>query len=109
MGVGSVFPVWAIPTKAFAETVIRLGFKAIVVCVDTTQVDASFWGREFDETFLSDLPTGIDWCAEKGEFHTFCYDGPIFAKPIAFQKAVRRCARIVFNTTTCCQLVTRTP
>lgn len=85
VGIGSWFPVWGIPTKEFAETVIRVGFKAIVVCVDTTQLDASFCGREFNQAFLNDLPAGIDWCAEKGEFHTFCYDGPIFTKPISFQ------------------------
>jgi len=89
VGVGSLFPVWGIPTQEFAEMLLRLGFKAIVVCVDTTQLNASFCGREFDEAFLHDLPAGIDWCAEQGEFHTFCYDGPIFAKPIAFQKGER--------------------
>lgn len=86
IGLGSLFPVWGIPTKEFAKTFIESGFKAIVVCVDTAQLDASFCGREFDEEFLSDLPAGTDWCAEKGEFHTFCYDGPIFSKPILFKK-----------------------
>lgn len=86
IGMGSLFPVWGIPTKEFAGKFIDLGFKAIVVCVDTTQLGASFCGREFDQTFLNDLPEGIDWCAEKGEFHTFCYDGPIFSKPVLFQK-----------------------
>lgn len=89
IGLGSVFPVWGTPTKEFAEKFIELGFKAIVVCVDTTQLDASFCGREFDNAFLNDLPEGIDWCAEKGEFHTFCYDGPIFSKPIRFTKGAQ--------------------
>lgn len=86
IGMGSLFPVWGIPTTEFAERFIQLGFKAIVICVDTTQLDASFCGREFDQAFLNDLPEGTDWCAEKGEFHTFCYDGPIFSKPILFNK-----------------------
>jgi uncharacterized protein (TIGR00290 family) len=85
-GIHSVFPVWGIPTRQFAEQFIAAGFKAVVVCVDTTQLDASFCGREFDASFLADLPEGIDWCAEKGEFHTFCYDGPIFREPIAFRR-----------------------
>jgi diphthamide synthase (EF-2-diphthine--ammonia ligase) len=86
VGIQSLFPVWGIPTKEFARKFIYAGFKAVVVCVDTTQLDASFCGRAFDESFLQDLPDGVDWCAEKGEFHTFCYDGPIFRKPIAFSK-----------------------
>jgi diphthamide synthase (EF-2-diphthine--ammonia ligase) len=28
----------------------------------------------------------VDWCAENGEFHTFCYDGPIFKEPVSFQR-----------------------
>jgi uncharacterized protein (TIGR00290 family) len=86
VGIQSLFPVWGIPTKEFARNFIDAGFKAVVVCVDTTQLDASFCGREFDESFLQDLPDGVDWCAENGEFHTFCYDGPIFRNPIAFTK-----------------------
>jgi diphthamide synthase (EF-2-diphthine--ammonia ligase) len=27
----------------------------------------------------------VDPCGENGEFHTFVFDGPIFAKPIAFE------------------------
>lgn len=89
VGMQSLFPVWGIPTQEFARNFIELGFKAVVVCVDTTQLDASFCGREFDQEFLNDLPSGIDWCAEEGEFHTFCYDGPIFSKPILFEKGVQ--------------------
>ena len=89
VGMGSVFPVWGMPTQEFAKSVIQLGFKAIVVCVDTAQLDISFCGREFDEAFLNDLPAGIDWCAENGEFHTFCYDGPIFTNPVTFRTGER--------------------
>jgi uncharacterized protein (TIGR00290 family) len=86
LGLASQFPIWGVPTKELAYSFIKEGFKAIVVCVDTTQLDASFCGREFNESFLNDLPEGIDWCAENGEFHTFCYDGPIFKTPIPFKK-----------------------
>lgn len=86
VGMKSLFPVWGTPTREFAQRFIDDGFKAIVVCVDTTQLDASFCGREFDGAFLADLPEEVDWCAEKGEFHTFCYDGPIFQQPIPFTK-----------------------
>lgn len=32
--------------------------------------------------FLQDLPKEVDPCGERGEFHTFVYDGPIFQRPI---------------------------
>jgi len=84
VGIKSVFPVWGIPTPQLAHDFIAQGFKAIVVCVDTTQLDASFCGRAFDTQLLDDLPKGVDPCAENGEFHTFCYDGPIFQCPVSF-------------------------
>ena len=41
-----------------------------------------FAGREFNRGFLLTLPGHVDPC-ERGEFHTFAFDGPMFAKPIA--------------------------
>lgn len=33
-------------------------------------------------THTADLPADCDICVEKGEFHTFVYDGPCFLHPI---------------------------
>jgi Predicted ATPases of PP-loop superfamily len=33
--------------------------------------------------FLADLPRGVDPCGERGEFHTFCFGGPMFGYEIA--------------------------
>lgn len=63
---------------------IDLGFKAILVCINSDLLDISFAGRIIDENFINDLPAGVDPCGENGEFHTFCFDGPIFKFPIPF-------------------------
>lgn len=42
-------------------------------------------GRVIDEQFISDLPENVDPCGENGEFHTFCFDGPIFSSPVEFE------------------------
>jgi diphthamide synthase (EF-2-diphthine--ammonia ligase) len=52
---------------------------------DTRALDASFVGREFDAELLRDLPAFVDPCGENGEFHTFVYDGPMFAAPMAIE------------------------
>ncbi|MBZ0288833.1 MAG: diphthine--ammonia ligase [Anaerolineae bacterium] len=80
-----VFPVWKRDTRELAQTFLDLGFKAVVTCVDTHALDASFAGRMIDDDFLRALPEGVDPCGENGEFHTFVFDGPIFAHPIAFR------------------------
>ena len=81
-GITPVFPLWQRQTKRLAVEMIESGFKAIVTCVDPRQLSPSFAGREFDESFLRNLPLGVDPCGERGEFHTFVYDGPIFRNPI---------------------------
>jgi diphthamide synthase (EF-2-diphthine--ammonia ligase) len=55
------------------------------VCVDTTQLDAAFAGRAFDETLLADLPSTTDPCGERGEFHTFVSNAPQFSAPIPYR------------------------
>jgi len=79
-----LFPVWKRDTAGFIKEFIELGFKAVVTCVDSKVLDQSFAGRVIDETFLSSLPAHVDPCGENGEFHSFVFDGPIFAEGVKF-------------------------
>ncbi len=84
-GFDPVFPIWGEETTALARGFIDDGFLARIVCVDTTQLDASFAGRAFDSSFLADLPSSVDPCGERGEFHTFVSRGPGFSAPIVYR------------------------
>lgn len=79
VGMRAHFPLWQRDTAELARGFIRDGFRATLVCVDTTQLPARFCGREFDHLLLQQLPSGCDPCGERGEFHTFVHDGPLFA------------------------------
>jgi len=81
-GMKGLFPIWKRDSHELARSFIQAGFKAIIVCVDTGVLDASFAGRPFDEAFLRDLPAHADPCGENGEFHSFVCAGPVFTKPI---------------------------
>lgn len=81
-GARVLFPLWGKATDALAASFIRLGFRATLVTVDPRQMDASFAGRVFDEALLEELPSSVDPCGERGEFHTFVHEGPIFTSPI---------------------------
>jgi uncharacterized protein (TIGR00290 family) len=81
-GIEPVFPLWQSPTHDLAREMIRGSLRAKITCVDKNFLDASFAGREFDETLLADLPPHVDPCGENGEFHSFVYDGPMFRHPI---------------------------
>ena len=82
-GLEPLFPVWQIPTRDLAENMIAAGLRAKVTCIDPKVLPREFAGREFDCAFLKDLPDGVDPCGENGEFHSFVYDGPMFAKAIS--------------------------
>jgi len=84
VGITPIFPLWKEDTMELAKKIVEAGFRAIITCVDETRLKSDFAGREFDEEFLADLPSGIDPCGENGEFHTFVYDGPIFRKRVNF-------------------------
>jgi uncharacterized protein (TIGR00290 family) len=81
-GIRPVFPLWGIPTNALARAMITGGLRARLTCVDPKQLAASFVGREFDAALLAELPASVDPCGERGEFHTFTYDGPMFHQPV---------------------------
>jgi uncharacterized protein (TIGR00290 family) len=80
----AVFPLWGRDTAGLARTFVHRGFQARLVCVDTTQLDASFAGRAYDARLLADLPETVDPCGENGEFHTFVSGGPGFSAPVAY-------------------------
>lgn len=86
-GIEPLFPLWssAADTSAMAVRMVAAGLKAVLTCVDPKQLAASFVGRQFDTTLLAELPAPVDFCGERGEFHTFCYDGPMLARPIPVQ------------------------
>jgi len=84
LGIKAHFPLWKRNTRELLYDFVARGFKAVAVCVNAGQLDASFAGREIDGSFINDLPAHVDPCGENGEFHTFCYDAPYFKHPVPF-------------------------
>lgn len=85
-GFSALFPIWGRPTDRLAHEFIGKGHRSILVCVDPKAVPAHFAGRLYDAALLRELPPDVDPCGENGEFHTFAFDGPLFAHPVAFEK-----------------------
>lgn len=70
----------------------RTGETIVSAGVDSRRLSGEFSGREFDLTFLSELPSNVDPCGENGEFHSLAYDGPIFRDeiPVSAREVVLR-------------------
>jgi uncharacterized protein (TIGR00290 family) len=84
-GLSPCFPLWGLPTDSLARTMIAEGVRARLTCVDPRVLSGAFAGREFDARLLAELPAEVDPCGERGEFHTFVYDGPMFSAPVAIE------------------------
>jgi len=82
IGATPLFPLWKRDPEWLAHRFVERGYRAVVTSVDTTQLDPSFVGRDYDAAFLRDLPAEVDPCGEHGAFHTFVVDGPPFRRPV---------------------------
>jgi diphthamide synthase (EF-2-diphthine--ammonia ligase) len=72
-----------------ADFIINSGFKNLVVGANDQYVTEDILGREYDADFREYLNSTLNKHGERthiisayGEFHTFCYDGPIFNSPV---------------------------
>ncbi len=84
LDIKAVFPIWKRNTTELLNAFLDLGFKTIIVCANSKYFGEDFVGTIIDKNFIDNLPEGVDPCGENGEFHTFCFDGPIFNNPIPF-------------------------
>jgi diphthamide synthase (EF-2-diphthine--ammonia ligase) len=89
LGWNGLYPLWGEDTRMLARRFIDRGYRAILSCVDTTQLDAVFCGREFDDSLLADLPPKVDPCGENGEFHTCVFAGPLWPAPTPLVRGER--------------------
>ncbi len=81
-GLTPLFPLFGADTASLARQMLAAGLRARLTCIDPRVLERRFVGREFDDALLAELPATVDPCGERGEFHSFAYDGPMFNRPI---------------------------
>lgn len=84
-GLTPLFPLWGMPTGSLIREMIASGLRSRIVCVDPKKLPREFAGRDLDESLLAAMPAGVDRCAERGEFHTVAYAGPMFRSAIQIE------------------------
>jgi len=90
-GLTPLFPLFdATPgyTTRLARDMVTSGLRARITCVNPKVLDPAFAGREFDAALLAELPSSVDPCGERGEFHTCSYDGPMFSHAVAIATGI---------------------
>jgi uncharacterized protein (TIGR00290 family) len=84
-----VFPLWAMDRADVARQIVERRIRARIVCIDARRLPEDFCGCEYDRDFLARLPAQVCPCGEDGEFHTFVWDAPLFARPLQLEPGVR--------------------
>jgi uncharacterized protein (TIGR00290 family) len=85
VGLEGCYPLWGRDTGKLLDEFNHLGFRGVIVCVDTKRLPAQHCGQLLTPAFRDSLPDGVDPCGERGEYHTFIFDGPFFRQPIPFR------------------------
>lgn len=91
-GISHYAPLWKTDTNEYMISLIKNGFKAVIVSVSALGLDESFLGRVIDEEILEKLKVlnkkyGVHIAGEGGEYETFVTDAPIFKKKLKIEKS----------------------
>lgn len=86
IGIKPVLPLWKEKRERLLKEFINAGFEAVVIATRASSLGKEWLGRKIDKKFVADLEAmnHIDLCGEKGEYHTFVFEGPIFKEPVKF-------------------------
>jgi len=86
VGLEHVVPNWGALSIEIAWEVVERGYQATVVSVNRADRTATLLGREFDADLVTEIGCmdSIDPSGERGEYHTFVFDGPAFSNPVEY-------------------------
>lgn len=85
LGITVVEPLWGRSSEAVIRDFLATGLRTVVVTTMADSLGPDAVGRLIDRDFIDSLPEGVDPNGENGEYHTFCYDGPIFRTPVPYR------------------------
>jgi len=85
-GIKAILPLWQRKREELIKEFIDAGFKAVVCATNADYLGKEWLSRKVDKKFIEDLKDkgGVDLCGEKGEYHSFVFDGPVFKKAVRF-------------------------
>lgn len=85
-GLEHVEPLWQERPAALVREFVEVGGRAVITCVDLGRLDSRWLGKIIDERFPDEIgETDADPCGEEGEFHSFAFEGPMFASPVRWR------------------------
>lgn len=80
------FPLIHQTSDELAHALFSSGIEATIITVDTEQLDGNFVGKKYSNALIKELPQGVDFCGEDGEFHTLVTNMPEFSSPLKIER-----------------------
>ena len=84
-GMKGLFPLWQIDSRAYLRHFFQSGFEAVICCVNGSILDTGYCGKQLSPALTASFPAAADPCGENGEYHSFCYAGPVFSQPVPYR------------------------
>jgi uncharacterized protein (TIGR00290 family) len=76
-------PLWGEDPATLANEVVERGYEAVITCIEDATAKPEWLGQTLSQPLLQSFAaTGIDVCGERGEYHTFVVDGPLFTSRV---------------------------
>ena len=96
-GVRCRLPLWRMDRAACLDALLAEGFDVVFTCVKSPFFDGTWIMRRLDRDALAELRAiadrgaragsrdgkPLDLAGERGEYHTMCVDGPLYARRVA--------------------------
>ena len=84
MGATVIEPLWKNTSNEIIRRFLASGLKAMIMTGNSKYLDNTYLGQLVTQALIDRLPETVDQCGENGEYHSFCFDGPIFKSPVPF-------------------------
>ena|SRR5215467_2906469 len=85
-GLDHLEPLWGEDPTALVRETLSRGYQPVITCIEEATTDPTWLGQTLTNELLDDFGRwGIDPCGERGEYHSFVVDGPLFRRPLHIQ------------------------
>jgi uncharacterized protein (TIGR00290 family) len=89
IGVEALEPLWKRDTEQLFDSFVDAGFEASIVSAKSELIGREWIGQNLGKPFAEYMrQRGIDFCGEKGEYHTLVKHGPPFRRRLVFEETL---------------------
>lgn len=83
-GLEHVEPLWGGDPATLTGEFLDRGFRTRIVSIDLARGREAWVGAELSPSLLAEIAAAedVDPAGERGEYHTFVFDGPLFRRPV---------------------------